>query len=233
MGVVETIALTMGIAWASGINLYATIATLGLLGATANIDLPPDLEILMDPLVIGAAGFMYCVEFFVDKTPGVDSGWDTIHTFIRIPAGAVLAAGGVGDVGAGAELAAIIAGGTLAGSTHFTKAGTRLAINISPEPVTNWTASILEDIAVIAGLWAALHHPIVFLVALGAFILLMIWLLPKIWRALRAVYRKLQSLFGGKPAATQENPTQGPAGTVNTPAEAGFSLSLKSEGPDK
>ena len=99
--------------------------------------------------------------------------------------------------------------------------------------MTNWTASILEDIAVIAGLWAALHHPIVFLVALGAFILLMIWLLPKIWRALRAVYRKLQSLFGGKPAAAQENPAQGTAGTVNTPAEASFSLSLKSEGPDK
>jgi hypothetical protein len=233
MGVVETIALTMGVAWASGINLYAAIATLGFLGATGNIDLPPDLEILMDPLVIGAAGFMYFVEFFVDKTPGVDSGWDTIHTFIRIPAGAVLAAGAVGDVGAGAEVAAIIAGGTLAGATHFTKAGTRLAINTSPEPVTNWTASILEDIAVIAGLWAALHHPIVFLVALGAFILLMIWLLPKIWRALRAVYRKLQSLFGGKPAATQENPAQGKAGTVNTPAEASFSLSLKSEGPDK
>lgn len=233
MGVVETIALTMGVAWASGINLYAAIATLGFLGATGNIDLPPDLEILMDPLVIGAAGFMYFVEFFVDKTPGVDSGWDTIHTFIRIPAGAVLAAGAVGDVGAGAEVAAIIAGGTLAGATHFTKAGTRLAINTSPEPVTNWTASILEDIAVIAGLWAALHHPIVFLVALGAFILLMIWLLPKIWRALRAVYRKLQSLFGGKPAATQENPAQGKAGTINTPAEASFSLSLKSEGPDK
>ncbi len=233
MGVVETIALTMGVAWASGINLYAAIATLGFLGATGNIDLPPDLEILMDPLVIGAAGFMYFVEFFVDKTPGVDSGWDTIHTFIRIPAGAVLAAGAVGDVGAGAEVAAIIAGGTLAGATHFIKAGTRLAINTSPEPVTNWTASILEDIAVIAGLWAALHHPIVFLVALGAFILLLIWLLPKIWRALRAVYRKLQSLFGGKPAATQENPAQGTAGTVNTPAEASFSLSLKSEGPDK
>jgi len=110
MGVVETIALTMGVAWASGINLYATIATLGLLGATGNIDLPPDLEILMDPLVIGAAGFMYFVEFIADKTPGVDSGWDTIHTFIRIPAGAILAAGAVGDVGAGAELAAIIGG---------------------------------------------------------------------------------------------------------------------------
>lgn len=229
MGVVETIALTMGVAWASGINLYATIATLGLLGATGNIDLPPDLEILMDPLVIGAAGFMYFVEFFVDKTPGADSGWDTIHTFIRIPAGAILAAGAVGDVGAGAELAAIIGGGTLAGATHFTKAGTRLAINTSPEPVSNWTASFVEDVAVIAGLWAALNHPVVFLCLLGAFIILMIWLMPKIWRALKAVYLKIQSIFGKKPPV--EN-IDVPPGRSTTPAESGFALSLKSDKPD-
>lgn len=233
MGVVETIALTMGVAWASGINLYATIATLGLLGATGNIDLPPDLEILMDPLVIGAAGFMYFVEFFVDKTPGVDSGWDTIHTFIRIPAGAILAAGAVGDVGAGAELAAVIAGGTLAGATHFTKAGTRLAINTSPEPVTNWTASVLEDVAVIAGLWTALHHPVIFLALLGVFILLMIWLLPKIWRALRAVYRKLRSMFGNKSEPTSEAPPTGATGTAAAPAESGFALSFKADDTDK
>lgn len=233
MGVVETIALTMGVAWASGINLYATIATLGLLGATGNIDLPPDLEILMDPLVIGAAGFMYFVEFFVDKTPGVDSGWDTIHTFIRIPAGAILAAGAVGDVGAGAELAAIIAGGTLAGATHFTKAGTRLAINTSPEPVSNWTASFLEDIAVIAGLWTALHHPVIFLVLLGAFILLMIWLLPKIWRALRAIYRKIRSVFGKKPEPATQSPPTSATGTAATPADSGFALSFKADDTDK
>jgi len=230
MGVVETIALTMGVAWASGINLYATIATLGLLGVTGNIDLPPDLEILMDPLVIGAAGFMYFVEFFVDKTPGVDSGWDTLHTFIRIPAGAILAAGAVGDVGAGAELAAVIAGGTLAGATHFTKAGTRLAINTSPEPVSNWTASFAEDIAVIAGLWAALYHPWVFLGFLAAFIILMIWLLPKIWRGVKAVYRKIQSILGNKPP--DESAGVSP-GTGNAPAEAGFALSLKSDKNDR
>ena len=108
----------MGIAWASGINLYAAIAMLGLLGASGNIDLPPDLLILQNPLVIAAAGFMYMVEFFADKAPGIDTGWDGIHTFIRIPAGAVLAAGAVGEVGAGAELAALIVGGTLAGATE-------------------------------------------------------------------------------------------------------------------
>lgn len=228
MGVVETIALTMGVAWASGINLYAAIATLGLMGATGNIALPPDLEILTNPLVIGAAGFMFFVEFFADKVPGVDTGWDTIHTFIRIPAGAILAAGAVGDVSAGAELAAAIAGGSLAGATHFTKAGTRLAINTSPEPVSNWTASILEDIAVVAGLWAALNHPWVFVVLLGLFILLMIWLLPKIFRAIRAVYRKVRSWLGGPSPETAEAASGAPPGT-SAPAKAGFSLSFKSE----
>lgn len=229
MGPVETIALTMGVAWASGINLYAAIVTLGLMSATGNIDLPPDLEVLANPLVIGAAGFMFFIEFFADKVPGVDSGWDTLQTFIRIPAGAILAAGAVGDVSAGAELAAAIAGGSLAGATHFTKAGTRLAINTSPEPVSNWTASILEDIAVIAGLWAALNHPIVFLVLVGLFILLMIWLLPKIFRAIRAVYRKLRSVFGAAPPerATAE-PTGGTGGS-GVPAEQGFELSLKDD----
>jgi hypothetical protein len=191
----------MGVAWASGINLYAAILTLGVMSATDNIDLPPDLEILSNPLVIGAAGLMFFIEFFADKVPGVDSGWDTLQTFIRIPAGAILAAA--------------IAGGALAGACHFTKAGTRLAINTSPEPFSNWTASILEDIAVIAGLWAALNHPIVFLILLGLFILLMIWLLPKIFRAIQAVYRKFRSMFSGAPPE--------PA------AESGFSLSLNDD----
>ncbi|MFT5181341.1 MAG: hypothetical protein ACI8S3_001223 [Alphaproteobacteria bacterium] len=199
MGIAETIALTLGVAWASGINLYAAIVMLGLLGTTGNIDLPPDLLILQNPLVIAAAGFMYIVEFFADKVPGVDTGWDTIHTFIRIPAGAVLAAGAVGDVNAGVELAALITGGTLAGVTHATKAGSRALINTSPEPFTNWTASIAEDLAVFGGLWVALHHPWVFIGLLVAFILLMIWLLPKIWRGIKALARAIGRLFGRKP----------------------------------
>jgi hypothetical protein len=221
MGVVETIAVTMGIAWASGINLYATIAMLGLLGTTGNIDLPPDLLILQDPLVIAAAGFMYIVEFFADKVPGVDSGWDVLHTFIRIPAGAVLAAGAVGELGAGAELAAAIAGGTLAASTHSVKAGSRLMINASPEPFTNWAASITEDIAVIGALWLALNHPVIWVVLLVIFVLLLIWLLPKLWRGIRALFRKIGSLFGGKaeeppPAAAETDP----AGDAAFAAEA-------------
>lgn len=192
----QTIALTMGVAWASGINLYAALLVLGLGGATGNIDLPPGLEVLQDPLVIMAAGAMYAVEFFADKTPGVDSGWDTLHTFIRIPAGAMLAAGAVGDVTPALEIAAGILGGSMAATSHFTKAGTRLLINTSPEPFSNWVASFSEDLMVLAGLWAALYNPALFLVLLVVFIALVIWLLPKIFRALQAVFRKIGQWLG-------------------------------------
>jgi len=134
MDITQTIALTMGVAWASGINLYAAMLMLGYMGASGNIELPPDLQVLSDPLVMVAAGAMYGIEFFTDKIPGVDTGWDALSTFIRIPAGAILAAGAVGDVGAGAQLAAAIAGGTLATGSHVTKTGTRVLINTSPEP---------------------------------------------------------------------------------------------------
>lgn len=191
-----TLALTMGASWASGINLYAALLVLGLGGSTGNIDLPPDLLVLQDPMVIGAAGLMYFVEFFVDKTPGVDTGWDTIHTFIRIPAGAMLAAGAVGDVTPTLEIAAGIMGGTLSATSHITKAGSRAVINTSPEPFTNWGASIGEDVLVLAGLWTALHYPIVFLCLLAVFIIAAIWLLPKIWRLLKAIVLKVGSFFG-------------------------------------
>ncbi|MDH3979379.1 MAG: DUF4126 domain-containing protein [Gammaproteobacteria bacterium] len=204
MDITQTIALTMGVAWASGINLYAAILMLGYLGTTGNIDLPPDLQILTDPMVMLAAGLMYCVEFFADKIPGVDTGWDGLSTFIRIPAGAVLAAGAIGDVGPAAQLAAGIAGGTLATGSHFTKAGTRVLINTSPEPFTNWFASIGEDVAVIAGLWAALYNPVLFIVLLVLFILLMIWLLPKLWRGIKKVFGWIRRLFGGKPEVIPE-----------------------------
>ena len=201
MDITQTIALTMGVAWASGINLYAAILMLGYMGSTGNIDLPPDLQVLSDPMVMVAAGLMYCIEFFADKVPGVDTGWDAISTFIRIPAGAILAAGAVGDVGSGAQLAAAIAGGTLATGSHITKAGTRVLINTSPEPVTNWFASVGEDVAVIAGLWTALYHPALFILLLVLFILLSIWLLPKIWRGIKRVFGFFGRLFGNSNAA--------------------------------
>ena len=195
------ISLSMGVAWASGINLYAAILVLGLGGATGNIELPETLSVVQDPMVIGAAGLMYCIEFFADKTPGVDSGWDAIHTFIRIPAGAMLAASSVGDVSPALQVTAGMLGGTLTAATHATKASTRVAINTSPEPFSNWAASLTEDVAVFAGLWAALNHPFIFLGLLAVFILLMIWLLPKLWKLLKAIFRKIRSWFGGTPAA--------------------------------
>jgi hypothetical protein len=186
-----TLALTMGASWASGINLYAALLVLGIGGATGNIDLPPDLLVLTNPLVIGAAGLMYAVEFFADKTPGVDTGWDAIHTFIRIPAGALLAAGAVGDVSPGMEIAAGLLGGSIAATSHITKTGSRMLINTSPEPVSNWLASFSEDIVVVGGLWTALNYPLVFLIMLAVFIVVAIWLLPKIWRLIKIVIMKI------------------------------------------
>ncbi|HEC74045.1 MAG TPA: DUF4126 domain-containing protein [Methylophaga aminisulfidivorans] len=196
MDAISIIALSMGAAWASGINLYATIFTLGYMGLTGNIILPEELQVLSDPMVMMAAGFMYFVEFFADKIPGVDSGWDTIHTFIRIPAGAMLAASAVGDVTPAVELTAALLGGTLAAGSHATKAGSRLLINTSPEPVTNWTASISEDLLVIGGLWTALNHPTLFIIALVLFIILMIWLLPKLWRLIKGIFKKVSNWLG-------------------------------------
>ncbi len=196
MGITEAVALSMGAAWASGINLYAAVFILGFMGSTGHMVLPPELQFLTNPLVMGAAGIMYCVEFFTDKIPGVDSGWDAIHTFIRIPAGAMLAAGGMAEISPSAELAGLLLGGGLTAATHATKAGSRVIINSSPEPVSNWTASLGEDIAVFAGLWSALTYPWVFLVLLLFFIVFMAVLLPRIWQGIRWMFYKLARLFG-------------------------------------
>jgi hypothetical protein len=202
MDVVNTISLTMGAAWASGINLYATLFVLGYLNLTGNINLPPDLQVLSNPLILGAAALMYCAEFFADKIPGVDSAWDTLHTFIRIPAGAILASQAVGDVNPAVGLGAVIVGGSLAATTHALKAGSRVLINTSPEPFTNWGASLSEDIMVIGGLWTALHYPWVFLLALMLFIVLMIWVLPKLWGAILRVFSAIGRLLTGKSSAS-------------------------------
>lgn len=199
---IATIALTMGVSWASGINLYAAVLVLGIGGASGNIALPETLQVVQDPMVIAAAGIMYAVEFFADKTPGVDTGWDAIHTFIRIPAGAMLAASAVGEVTPALQVAAGLLGGSLTAATHATKAGSRVLINTSPEPVSNWAASLGEDLAVVAGLWVALNHPLVFLAALVLFIGLIIWLLPRLWRAIGAVFCKLSQWLGRRSVAT-------------------------------
>ncbi|MCK5071619.1 MAG: DUF4126 domain-containing protein [Desulfocapsa sp.] len=212
---IATLALTMGASWAAGINLYATIAVLGTLGLTGNMVLPEQLLVLQNPMVIGAAALMYLVEFFVDKTPGVDTAWDGIHTFIRIPAGVMLAAGAVGDVNSSMVIAAGILGGGITATTHSIKAGTRVLINTSPEPVSNWTASVAEDVAVIGGIFAMLHYPLAFLAFFIAFLLAAIWMLPKIWSGVKIVFQKIISLFSGNktpnaPDIPQESPKELP-----------------------
>lgn len=202
---ISTIAMTVGVGWASGINLYATMLVLGLGAANGLVSLPPGLEILSNPLIIGAAGLMYAIEFFTDKVPGVDTVWDGIHTFIRIPAGALLAAGAAGAIDPGLTIAAAILGGGAAAASHVTKAGTRVLINTSPEPFTNWGASLAEDATVVAGIWTALEHPYVFLGLFVAFILFLVWFLPKLWRGIKGVFRALGRLFGRRPAAAEES----------------------------
>ena len=195
-GIMSTLALTMGASWASGINLYAALLVLGIGGSMGVVDLPPALQVLSNPLVFSAAGLMYLVEFVVDKIPGVDSAWDGLSTFVRIPAGAMLAAGAVGDVTPVIEVASGLMGASLAATSHVTKAGTRALINTSPEPFTNWGASLSEDLAVLGGLWMALNHPVIFLCLLVVFIVFAIWLLPRIWRLLKAIFRKIGGWFG-------------------------------------
>jgi hypothetical protein len=146
---------------------------------------------------------MYCIEFMADKIPGVDSAWDTLHTFVRIPAGALLAAGAAGHVDPAVSVAAGLLGGGIAAATHAAKAGTRVLINTSPEPFTNWAASVAEDVAVFAGLWAAVQHPVLFLCALVAFLIALCWLLPKLARGIARIVSQLGAWLGFRRAEPQ------------------------------
>lgn len=186
-----TIAAAAGLAWASGLRLYAVLFFAGALGRLGYIDLPDSLAVLQHPAVIAAAGLMFAVEFLADKVPALDTLWDGIHTFIRIPAGAILAALALGDRDPALMLAAAIVGGALAAGTHAAKAGGRALINASPEPVSNWAASFSEDALVLGGLYAAFFHPVVFLAGLALFVLLLIWLVPKLWRGVRSAFARI------------------------------------------
>lgn len=208
MGVLESLSLAVGVAWTAGINLYATVAILGLAGKNEMIQLPPELAILMHPMVIVVACTMYIIEFFADKIPYVDNGWDAIHTFIRIPAGAVLAARAVGEVGPALEVVAILAGGAAALAAHGTKATARLAINVSPEPISNWGASIAEDLVVVVGIWMALNHPVIMSILVLLFIALAAWLVPKMFHLAKAGFKLLRSRLTGK---KDTEPTMSPS----------------------
>jgi uncharacterized protein DUF4126 len=190
--VLQSVALASLLAWASGVRLYLVVFSVGLAGHLGYIDLPSGLRVLEHPWVIGAAGFLLGMEFLADKIPGLDSLWDSIHTFIRIPAGALLAAGATGDTLSALTVAAGLLGGTITAGTHFTKAGSRAIINTSPEPFTNWAASFTEDAMVLAAIWFAFKYPVAFLVLLAFFVVFMIWFIPKVWRVVAALLRRLR-----------------------------------------
>lgn len=209
MGTLEALSLAMGTAWTSGINLYATVAALGIAGRAEMIKLPPDLQVLMHPAVIAVACIMYVIEFFADKVPYVDSGWDVLHTFIRVPAGAILAARSLGDMNPALEVVALLGGGAIALAAHGTKATTRLAINASPEPFSNWFASVTEDLAVLGGIWMIFNHPVLMLIMVLSFLALVAWLAPKLFRLAKRGFQALRDrLRGVKP--DQPAPTGSP-----------------------
>lgn len=184
-------ALAGGLSWASGVRLYMTLFIAGWFGRAGWIELPRALEVLESPWVMGVTGSLLLVEFLADKVPGIDSGWDAVQTFIRVPAGAVLGAAAIGEVAPEWVAIAGLLGGTFAAGAHATKAGSRALINTSPEPFSNWAASVSEDVTVMAALWAAFFQPWLLVAFLLVFFLLAAWLMPKLWRGLRWLYRKL------------------------------------------
>ncbi len=199
-GTSEILALASAVAWASGINLYAAVLALGAMHHLGIVTLPDSMHLVTSFPVMAAAGGLYLAQFVADKIPGVDLGWDAIHTFIRIPAGAFLAAATVGDADGAMKLAAALAGGALSLGTHATKASGRLFVNTHLPFVGTAAASVVEDIAVIGGLYAAVTNPVWFLGAIAVAIVvmgLMLWLLAKFVRFLAA---RIAGLFRSSPA---------------------------------
>lgn len=194
---VQAVALAAGLAWASGLRLYLVLFLAGLLAHLGYLELPEHLKLLQHPVVMAAAGVMLLAEFVADKVPGFDSLWDSLQTFVRIPAGGALAAMSLGVADPSLMLAAGLVGGTITAGTALTKAGSRLAINASPEPFSNWAASFGEETMVIGGFWLMLQHPWAFLGLLAAFLLLVVWLLPKLWRLLRAMVGRVAAFLRG------------------------------------
>jgi hypothetical protein len=197
MNELSTYILAAALAWASGIRLYAVLFIMGAAHRLDWLSLPQDMRLLAHGWVMAATGTLVLLEFFADKIPVIDSIWDAVHTFVRIPAGALLAAGLIAPQdGPAWALVAALLGGSITAGTHFTKAGGRAMINSSPEPFSNWSASLIEDGLVIFGLWLAWTHPAVFALLLLLFLLLIAWVLPKLWRGVRQLLTRAADSMG-------------------------------------
>jgi hypothetical protein len=197
----QLVALAGALGWASGIRLYAVLFIVGGLGFLGWIPLPGGLIALAHPWVLAASGVMFVVEFVADKIPGVDSLWDVVQTFIRIPAGAALAASVFGDASTAATLAAAIVGGSLAAGSHFAKSGSRAVINTSPEPFSNWAASFGEELAVGTVLWLAFEYPVAAIVVLVLLVIFAVWLIGRCWRFVKALLDRVTGAGGQPPSA--------------------------------
>lgn len=208
----QLIALAGALGWASGVRLYLVMLLTGLAGYMGWLALPQGLHLLANPVVLGVTGFMVFIEFFADKIPGLDSLWDLVHTVIRIPAGAALAAGVFSADSGVMTLVAALLGGTLAATSFTAKATTRAAINTSPEPFSNIGTSLVEDSLVPAGLWLAVAHPFVFIPVLALVLVLSVWLIRLCWRFLKQLFTRVARIFSGKPDAGQP-----PAFTLKSP----------------
>ncbi len=193
----STLTLALGSAWTSGINLYATVTVLGLLQKFGATKLPGGLDALDNWWIIGVAGFLYLIEFFADKIPYVDSVWDVVHTFIRVPAGAVVAYAAVSDLDPTYSIPAALLGGGLAFSSHGTKAALRAGANLSPEPVSNWALSLVEDAIAFIGSILAVFAPVLIAIVLVLFAVFFVWFFPKVVRAMMRIFSAIAALFRG------------------------------------
>ena len=194
----STLSLALGTAWTSGINLYATVSVLGLLQRFAGVKLPGGLDVLDNWWIIGVAGGLYIVEFFADKIPYVDSVWDVVHTFIRVPAGVVVAYAATSEMDPTIYIPAALVGGGLAFSSHGTKAAARIGANLSPEPVSNWVLSLVEDAIAIVGAFLAVFAPFLIAIILIIFTIFFFWFFSKVYRAIRRLFRGIAALFRGE-----------------------------------
>ncbi len=193
----STLTLALGSAWTSGINLYATVSVLGLLQKFTSYEIPGGLDVLDNWWIIGVAGGLYIIEFVADKIPYVDSVWDVVHTFIRVPAGAVIAYSAAADIDVTFSVIALLLGGSLALSSHGTKAALRAGANLSPEPISNWVLSISEDVIAFVGVLLAVFAPVLIAIILVVFAIFFLWFAPKIFRAIRGLIRGARTLFSG------------------------------------